>query len=160
MKIVDNFLDKDTFEELQFSVLSESMRWRYIHQINSLDFSKKGYFVHNIYVKNRPESDMYDWIEENFLSKFPEMISILRCRLVMYMGGEVLEEHATHIDYDFASTGALLYLNTNDGYTLLSDGTKVKSVENRLLVHPSNQPHSSTNCTDTSRRVVLVLNYL
>ena len=50
-------------------------------------------------------------------------------------------------------------VNTNDGYTLLKDGTKINSVANRLLIMDSDVQHAAVPSTDTERRVLINLNY-
>ena len=69
----------------------------------------------------------------------------------------------------------LLYLNTCNGYTRLanndwkpedgqgeevfSEGNKVMSVRNRLLLHDGSIPHCSTTCTDQRMRILIAFNY-
>ena len=54
---------------------------------------------------------------------------------------------------------SILYLNTNDGYTIFEDGTKIESVENRLVTFDSHIKHSGTSCTNQKVRLVLNMNY-
>ena len=54
---------------------------------------------------------------------------------------------------------AILYLNTNNGYTLLEDGTKIPSVKNKLALF-DNVSHTDVTCTDTEERVVLNIGYI
>ena len=54
----------------------------------------------------------------------------------------------------------MFYLNTNDGYTLLEDGTKIKSIANRVLLFNPNDLHASTSTSDTNRRVTININWL
>ena len=70
-----------------------------------------------------------------------------------------LRSCADHIDYEFTHKGAILYLNTCDGYTYC-DGHKVKSVANRILLHDPSKLHHSTATTDQPRRVICNVNYL
>ncbi|MAU64390.1 MAG: hypothetical protein CMC38_08660, partial [Flavobacteriaceae bacterium] len=62
-------------------------------------------------------------------------------------------------DLDYDHQAALIYLNTNDGFTELDDGTRIDSIENRLLLFNGNELHSSSTCTDQKRRVLISLNY-
>ena len=55
--------------------------------------------------------------------------------------------------------GALLFLNTNDGYTKFEDGTKVESIANRMVIFPTNIKHTGTTCTDQQSRIVLNINW-
>ena len=64
------------------------------------------------------------------------------------------EEGDTRIPYDDTLT-AILYMNTNNGYTLLETGYKVESVENRLVIFPNNVLHTGISQTDTNVRVLI-----
>ena len=69
-------------------------------------------------------------------------------------------KHGFHNDWDYEdSKTSIFYVNTNDGYTEFEDGTVVESVENRLVTFPSPLKHTGTSCTDTSRRMVININY-
>ena len=57
------------------------------------------------------------------------------------------------------STTAILYINTNNGYTKFKKGGKVKSVANRMLIFDSQLEHAGVTCTDALRRVVVNFNY-
>ena len=50
-------------------------------------------------------------------------------------------------------------MNTNNGYTLLETGDKIKSVENRLVLFPCNILHTGITQTDTKVRVLLTFNF-
>ena len=54
---------------------------------------------------------------------------------------------------------SIFYVNTNNGYTLFEDGTKVESVANRMLTFPTNMKHTGTSCTDSQTRIVINFNY-
>ena len=56
-------------------------------------------------------------------------------------------------------TTGIYYVNTNDGYTELKDGTIIESVGNRLVTFPSNMLHRGTSCTDEPMRAVINFNY-
>ena len=57
------------------------------------------------------------------------------------------------------STTAILYMNTNDGYTLLETGDKVKSIENRLFLFSNDTLHTGIYQTDTKIRVQISFNF-
>ena len=69
-------------------------------------------------------------------------------------------EHTFHrdVDYDDSFT-SVYYVNSNDGYTLFEDGTKVESVGNRMVIFPSNMMHTGSTCTNQKARVVINFNY-
>ena len=43
--------------------------------------------------------------------------------------------------------------------TGFDDGTRVDSIENRLVTFDGSVPHSSSTCTDKKNRLVLAINY-
>ena len=67
--------------------------------------------------------------------------------------------HDPHVDIPWQHKGAIFYVNTNNGVTVLEDGTEIESIENRLLLFDSSKEHSSTSCTDAKVRVNINFNY-
>ena len=62
---------------------------------------------------------------------------------------------------DKGITTMIYYVNTNNGYTEFEDGTKVASLENRLLLFPNDNPkgrHRGVSQTDTHYRAVINFN--
>ena len=55
---------------------------------------------------------------------------------------------------------AIFYLNSNNGYTLFKDDTRVFSQENRLCLFNGHIEHAGASCTNAKRRVVLNINYI
>lgn len=60
--------------------------------------------------------------------------SLIRIKVNFYPRTEEMKIHAAHKDYPFDHNGALFYVNSCDGYTVLEDGTKIESIANRVLV--------------------------
>jgi hypothetical protein len=70
-------------------------------------------------------------------------------------------EHGMHWDSPTsAAKTAIYYLNTNNGYTLFEDGTKVESVANRVVIFDSNVKHTGTTCTDKIFRSLINVVYV
>ena len=66
--------------------------------------------------------------------------------------------HGFHVDDPTLKNpahNAIYYVNSNDGYTLFEDGTKIESVENRLVIFNSLLKHTGTSCTDEKLRCVV-----
>ena len=57
-------------------------------------------------------------------------------------------------------TTSILYINTNNGWTVIKGYGKVESVANRMVIFDSNLQHSGVTCTDKNRRVVINFNYV
>ena len=67
-----------------------------------------------------------------------------------------------HRDYETNKTQtAIFYVNSNNGYTIFKESKeKVESVENRLVVFPTNLEHCGVSCTDNNQRVVINFNFI
>ena len=84
----------------------------------------------------------------------------MRAKVNLYLKTTKIIEHAKHVDYPIPHKGAIIYLNTCDGYTRLHDGTKIESVENRLLLFDSSKLHNSTSTTNSLGRYNININYV
>ena len=76
-------------------------------------------------------------------------------------------ENAYHTDWPVhvkrfqGGKTAILYMNTNNGYTKFKhSGDKIKSIANRLVVFPNDLLHTGATTTDTKNRVVLNINFI
>ena len=85
--------------------------------------------------------------------------SIIRIKANFYPRTSEILEHDPHVDFDYLHKGALFYLNSCDGYTRLDDGTKIESIENRLLFLDASKVHRSTTCTNAKGRFNINFNY-
>lgn len=54
----------------------------------------------------------------------------------------------------------ILYLNTNNGFTKFSDGTKVDCVANRYVEFPAETEHAGVTTTDTDYKALINFNYV
>ena len=160
-EIIDNFLDNNQFEKIQKVFLSDNISWHinatgpYNSKVNSYDTNI--YFMHYIHTNHTVVSEHSNTILP-IVNKLG-VKSLLRIRVNLYTKNYKLIKHAPHRDYEYEHKAAIFYLNTNNGFTILEDGTKIKSVANRLLKFEANKPHQSTNCTDENVRVNINFNY-
>jgi len=159
MKIIDNALKKEDFEQIRKLLTSWDFPWYYQYLING-NHTKEDldcYFTHAVYETGRNYSTFYDYFRPliNFLKV--KALILIKCNIYPRTGN--IEVHEPHSDYNYKHKGAILYINTNNGYTLLHNGTKVESIENRLLLFDSQKPHSSTSTTDAKARININVNY-
>ncbi len=154
MKIIDNFLSDSEFIPLRSHIASTEFPW-YFGLVTSE--SKSAQFVHTFYNNDVPTTS---WPQVSFLREKLNMASLVRIKVNLNPRTETLQIHkdAFHTDYPDVTT-AVFYLNTCDGYTLFEDGTKVDSVENRIVIFDSNTRHTGTSCTNQSGRLVMNINY-
>jgi hypothetical protein len=159
-KVVDNFLNQDSFKKLQSIILGDQLPWYYNTSV-STSTSKDGIcFTHYFYVENLGRSQRFDIVEDviNILDPY----LILKIKANLYPQTEKIIEHGRHADFGFGvkNKGFILYINDNDGFTRLADGTKIKSVANRGLYFDGSTEHNSTTCTDANARFNINFNYI
>ena len=158
MKIVDNFLPQDYFEYLQKMMLDHNFPWLYNAEVaNRGEVNDHFYFTHNLFDNYKPTSSIF----EEFIPFFKqlEMNALVRARVLLYTNQGKQIVHEKHTDYNFPHKTIVFYMNTNNGYTEFEDGTKVESVENRIVFFDGSIPHNSSTCTDQKVRAVISINY-
>lgn len=153
-KVYDNFLSEEEFLKIKNSILNSEFSWNLTPNVSNLQENLKitssYYFTHLF--------ETYE-IFESLLNKL-NPTKIIRIKANLYPSTEQIEKHSNHIDYDYENIGAIYYLNTNNGLTILGDTVKVESVKNRLLLFDASRPHCSTTCSDDKCRVNVNLNFL
>ena len=178
-KIIDNALPIKDFKTLEKNIMSNTQTWNYSEGVILGDVTKDNgdiYFMHLYYLgvsdtphieangkalppkKSKHYSDILPVLK--LLNKVTGMENLLRVKANLYYRTEKLNYHSKHSDFSFSHKGAILSINTNDGCTVLEDGTEIKSVSNRLLLFDPSQQHSSTSCTNQKRRVNINFNYI
>ena len=161
MKIIDSFLPEDYFKSIVDGVVwNTGFTWN-LQDIVATDGENESdwYATHNIYRDNAPQSEYWEGIGRLIYS-LPDFRSLIRVKINFYPRTETIIEHAKHVDYPYEHKGALLSLNTCNGFTKLEDGSKIESVENRLLIFDPSKPHNSSTTTDTNGRFNININYL
>jgi len=161
-KIIDNALPQEDFEHIKNVMLNPNFTWNLTpfvsNEKENLPIFASYYFNHVF------------WSSFNFNTKpqaqlFAPILNILECRALMRIKGnlypstETIIHHDNHFDYEFPHKGAIFYLNTNNGLTILEDKIEVESIKNRLLIFDSSKPHRSTTCSDDKCRVNINFNY-
>jgi len=164
-EVIDNFLDKKYFNDLVTLFMGRAMLWSFEPNVANLrediDIPKDDklyYMTHTIYDDNLQRSDYYNIIVP-FLQKL-KVICLLRVKVNFYPNTEILYEHPNHTDGNFVNSGAILSLNSCDGYTKLRDGTKIDSVANRILLFDAHEEHCSTTTTNVTARFNINVNYI
>jgi hypothetical protein len=167
IKIIDNFLDYNIFNDLKKVIISDNFPWFVQQKITGEENESKNnsnYFLcHKIYGNNVPNSDLYNMIKTLLIDKISEtedIKSLLRIKINHYPNNSILCEHELHKDFSFKHTAMLFSINTCDGYTYFENGEKIESKENRLLIFDGSVKHGSTNCTNSKYRININANWL
>jgi len=163
-KIIDDALDISNFMNLKSLLMGHNFNWYYQ---NTVAYAKvdKGeeydeetfYFTHTFYEKDEVKSNYFSLIKPLF--SLMNLKSLYRAKANLYPNQNKIIRHPLHKDTDFQINGAIFYMNTNNGKTILKDGTEIDSISNRLLLFNSFEEHCSTNCTDEKTRVNINFNY-
>lgn len=157
-KVIDNFLPPDYFNQIHDLVMGSKFPWGKEHGIATSDTSKSDfYFCHMAYNHDAPKSVLYEVLLE--MQRMLFVNSCIRIKANMYPRTQELVIHEPHTDYPFEHKGAILFVNSNDGYTIV-ENKKIESVANRVLFFDPTQLHSSTSCTNQKARMTINFNYV
>ena len=176
MKIVDNFLDQESFSRLEDYIFGEGCAWFYYSYLvdeNDKDeiASDQIQFVHAFYNKGVPQHnaglDKLDPILQlidpmaiyRTLASFrPKMPAVTESLYHVDVGDPRFPQQAWPEEKMEQWTTAIFYMNTTNGYTKLKDGTKIECVANRLVTFPMNTRHCGTAASNKNK-IVINLNY-
>ena len=176
ISIIDNFLPEEDFKKLLGIIESPEMAWYFTPGIsddsataqiqgnNPLD---NYMFAHMFYNEYLPRSVFFDDVKDLVLSHLIERVgiawnSLVRIKVNLYQRTNEVNVHPWHTDSTQMPLlkGALLMLNTCDGYTGFADGTEVDSVANRMVLFNAHERHHSCSTSNAQRRLTLNINYV
>ena len=157
-QIIDNTLNEKDFNNIQSTIMGSKFPWFYSDHVANI-YDNDSYYLHNFFdVREKyPCYQSYELIIP--ILQIIKAKALIRVKANMYPRTDKITEHNPHADFTFEHLGAIFYINTNNGYTVLEDGTKIKSIRNRLLLFNSSKQHYSTTCTDEKVRVNINFNY-
>ena len=161
MKIIDKFLDTNDFTDLKNTLTSDKFPWYLNHGVSYAGDDSGILFTHLVYKDNEFNSSFTLGGLDIFKEKLG-IVSLVRAKFNLLHRTDKIIEHQPHIDIpnppDNLKT-AILYLNTNNGYTKFENGEVVKSVRNRLVTFPAHLKYADSTCTDEEYRCIINLNY-
>tara|TARA_R110000803_G_scaffold60543_3_gene119834 strand:+ start:920 stop:1405 length:486 start_codon:yes stop_codon:yes gene_type:complete len=157
-KIIDNFLEKNQFLQLQNLICSDSFAWYLVNGVNNIgDGSYQ--LVHSIYKSYKVNSIFFDNLKPIIDKLKPK--ALIRIKANFIAKTNKIIEHGYHTDFTYPnSKTAVYYINSNNGYTKFKKGGFVsESKENKIIIFKSNELHTGSSCTDSQYRIVLNINY-
>ena len=173
IRVKDNFLNYRDFIFLKELFFHDNTTWKVNWKIaDTLEVSKEDnyddwFLGHHIYDENKPVSSSFNDVKTKLINKIAQLeqadfAALTRIKVNFYPHTSVVNEHKPHKDNAQARRwrGAIYCLNTCDGYTGFSDGTKIDSVENRLILFDSTQDHFSTSTSNAQARININVNYV
>ena len=170
LKIIDNFLTDNDFNllvsntvgrndghQVQFRVVSN------VENFGAIEENWSWYMINMLYSTDTPQNEICGKIYEMFVPKFKKLANfktMIRIKMNAYPYTNVVKEHKEHNDFNYEHIGAVFSLNTCDGYTKFSDGTKVESVANRIVFFDASKYHQSTTTSNAKLRYNINFNFL
>ena len=134
IQVIDNFLSEQQFRLAQSLILDYGFPWMWNDSVTKevgLADPDEFQFVHLFYDPlSGVVTDYPKWLD--IIKPYGDRMnptSLMRIKANLNLA---TKEHITrelHTDFDVPCTTAIAYINTNNGYTLFEDGTKVESKE-------------------------------
>lgn len=160
-KVIDNALHHEAFNNIKKSLLDYStFPWFYGPSITHQNDNKNRYclFYHLFYSGPRSMPSQFFPLILPILDIL-NPVSLLRIKANLYPNSGDIYEHEMHVDFTAPHKGALYFVNTNNGYTILEDGQKIENIENRLLLFDTSKPHTGTTANNVPARSNIIFNY-
>ena len=174
MKIEDNFLDQNLFDEIQTLMMGEDFAWYYSDIIDFEDDEIDKFMFSCLFYIDKLQVLLFPQLAptSNIIEQLTPILEILNPLSIFRIKANLLTRTPNIIKNEFhvdmggipeeklkQFTTSIFYVNTNNGWTEFEDGTKVESVANRMVTFPANVKHRGTSCTDEKIRVVINFNY-
>lgn len=160
MQIIDNFLPDSDYKQIHEVVTGTDFPYYYQdHKVFRGDNFPQ--FFHILWDPRRGLTSSFYPMFGSLLSAL-EISILLKAKLNLTLRTESPKMSPMHCDNHCENaTTAIFYINTNNGYTLFGDGSKVNSVANRIVVFNSLTEHAGVSNTveDPEDRWVLNLNF-
>ena len=166
MKLSDNALSEKKYQEL-YKAITDELEFPWYLQNTGVSVEGDGsfQFTHQ-FCNQRGSRSSFDYLMTPLYVRLG-VNKLYRCKINLTMKTKKTYEFLPlHTDFSFTDGGkkfdyntAIFYLNTNNGYTLFEDGTKVDSVANRMVRSNGDTLHTGATQTDERFRYVVNFNY-
>ena len=165
MQVIDNFLPEYQFRQISNMILSNEFSWYFFDGVIEPN-DGQCQFTHSFFdmIYGGRLSDHYplfDIVQQKLrVSRLDRIKSNLNPKTVFHRkGGYHTDQRNPREGYPLHQKTAVLYLNTNNGWTHIKGYDRVKSVSNRMVIFDSNLKHTGVTCTNEKRRVMINFNY-
>tara|TARA_B100000131_G_scaffold276679_1_gene280022 strand:+ start:453 stop:953 length:501 start_codon:yes stop_codon:yes gene_type:complete len=162
MKVVDNFLPIEQFNKIQSTLLSNFFPW-YWYDDSTYEGDGDDQLVHNFITEGKIHSDFFHLFNDSDCFKLLNVDMLYKHKANLNYKRKKHHIGFYHTDFSDSNenilTTSIMYINTNNGYTMFQDGTKVKSIANRMVIFDCSTRHAAVTCTDEMRRVVVNFNF-
>jgi hypothetical protein len=159
IEVFDNYTDQQWFDQL-VEHTNQPNFWMYC-PITDYEGDGTCKFWHPIFIRFRVFSELH-----KFMKPFYEHINcgaLIKNKIDFTLKTKTPKQNIMHVDIpsiDVPYKTGILYLTTNNGYTLFEDGTKVESVANRFVMFDGNIEHCGVSQTDVNERICMNINWI
>lgn len=168
IRIIDNFLEENDLREIQDLMTGSWFPWYFNSGIVSLDDAKiiedidifDFQFTHTFVREKEIVSDFFPNLQKILDKLDPKQIIRLKSNLQTPTVEQIRSRFHTDLEDTDNIKTAIFYVNTNNGFTVFEDDTRIKSIENRLVIFDANKLHAGTTCTDVKNRCVININFI
>lgn len=162
MKIINNFLDKQSFQDLKKLVMESEFSWfKRKNMVPNTD-NDLGFFTHSFFNNHNINCVNYHKYILPILNKL-EVKAPIQVRANLSPSSFYKKDAcAFHVDYEYKCKTAILYLNTCNGGTELKINNEiefVKAEENKIVIFDTDIEHRGTKSTDQDFRYIINFNY-
>jgi hypothetical protein len=154
MKVIDNFLDQDSFNHFKNIITGQYFPWYFNNQKVLDDNHLDNYQFVNTFKDGNTAMSLLNVFKEKL-----NVSNFLRAKLNCTTRTNKIFEFKSHRDLDVNCLVSIFYINSNNGYTRFENGEKIESMENRLITFNNNLKHYGTTSTNSQTRIVLNLCY-
>ena len=162
MKVIENFLEDSFFQDLKKLVIESEFSWFKRKNMLKNNDDDLGYFTHSFFNKNTINCKYYNQYILPILNQL-EVKAPIEVRANLSPSCFYKKDAcAFHVDRDYKSKTAILYLNDCNGGTELKINNKiefVKAEENKIVIFDTNTQHRGTKSTDQDFRYIINFNY-
>ena len=161
-QVINNLLEEKDFLHIQSVLMSPNFPWYFQDSVaeQGQEILPDFYFSHLLYNTDTCEQSPFFNLCQPIIEK-AGIDNLFRAKANLYPNVGRVVENMPHIDFPFEHIGAIFYLNTNDGVTILTDegeDVRIESIANRLLIFDASKLHQSTHCTDEKVRLNINFN--
>ena len=162
-KIIDNILSEELSEKIKNDLISSMFPLYYNNWVvgGEQDSLCNYQFTHGFYRDYGPHSPYLPNLK--CIVDYLNPRAIIKIKANLNPRTDVKHTFDYHVDFPGSyndTKTAIYYVNSNDGVTILEDGTKIESVQNRLVIFDQKTLHTGTTCTDQKVRCVINFNYI
>ena len=155
---IDDFLPEEEFQEFLRFITEAEFPWYRGYKLGPDDPTQPQIQLRHVF--KHPEFGVSNHFE-GYAPIEAKFNQVVKAKLNLTFNSGEQQIGGWHYDYNKGSdnTIAILYMNDNNGFTLLEDGTRFYSKANRLAIF-DNVSHTDLTQTNTEERIVLNIGFI